>query len=239
MRCSPAATDGGASICTTRSTAPMSMPSSRLEVATTAGSWPDLSASSICLRSSRETLPWWARATTGGAPPALPAWAITSAGSRGRAPAVGSAPATASRGASSLMPGAEPLGAAPRVGEHDGRAVRLDQVEDPLLDGRPDRRRVRGRARLVGVGVRAPRRGGSCPRPAPATVTSMVLALRRLDDLDGVRAAEEPGGLVDRAHGRGQADPLGRLGRAARRAAPGTAPGGRRAWWRRPRAPRR
>ena len=46
----------------------MSMPSSRLEVATTAGSWPDLSASSMCLRSSRETLPWWARAITGGAP---------------------------------------------------------------------------------------------------------------------------------------------------------------------------
>ena len=45
-RCSPDATLGGASTCTTRSTAPMSMPSSRLDVATTAGSRPDLSSSS-------------------------------------------------------------------------------------------------------------------------------------------------------------------------------------------------
>ena len=36
MRCSPLATDGGASTWITRSTAPMSMPNSRLEVATTA-----------------------------------------------------------------------------------------------------------------------------------------------------------------------------------------------------------
>ena len=36
MRCSPLATDGGASICTTRSIAPMSMPSSSDEVATSA-----------------------------------------------------------------------------------------------------------------------------------------------------------------------------------------------------------
>jgi hypothetical protein len=61
-RCSPEATDGGDSTCTTRSTAPMSMPSSRLDVATTAGSRPDLSASSICDRCSRETEPWCARA---------------------------------------------------------------------------------------------------------------------------------------------------------------------------------
>ena len=81
-RCRPDATLGGASICTTRSTAPMSMPSSRLDVATTAGSCPDLSASSICLRSSRDTLPWWARATTGGAPVASPDWAMIAAGGR-------------------------------------------------------------------------------------------------------------------------------------------------------------
>jgi hypothetical protein len=56
-RCSPLATDGGASTCTTRSTAPMSMPSSRLDVATTAGSRPALSASSISARSCRDTEP--------------------------------------------------------------------------------------------------------------------------------------------------------------------------------------
>ena len=42
MRCSPAATLGGASIWTTRSIAPMSIPSSRLEVATSAGQPPGL-----------------------------------------------------------------------------------------------------------------------------------------------------------------------------------------------------
>ncbi len=47
VRCRPLATDGGDSTWMTRSTAPMSMPSSRLEVATTAGRWPAFSASSI------------------------------------------------------------------------------------------------------------------------------------------------------------------------------------------------
>ena len=79
-RCSPLATDGGASTWTTRSTAPMSMPSSRLEVATTAGSRPALSASSISARSSLDTEPWWARASSAGAPAAAPACAIISAG---------------------------------------------------------------------------------------------------------------------------------------------------------------
>ncbi len=57
VRCSPLATDGGDSTWMTRSTAPMSMPSSRLEVATTAGSLPAFSASSIWLRSCRDTEP--------------------------------------------------------------------------------------------------------------------------------------------------------------------------------------
>ena len=60
----------------------MSMPSSRLEVATTAGSRPALSASSISARSCRDTEPWWARATSAGAPAAAPAWAMISAGIR-------------------------------------------------------------------------------------------------------------------------------------------------------------
>ncbi len=68
-RCSPEATEGGASTWITRSTAPMSMPSSRLDVATTAGSRPDLRSSSICWRCSRLTDPWWARATTPGTVP--------------------------------------------------------------------------------------------------------------------------------------------------------------------------
>ena len=60
----------------------MSMPSSRLDVATTAGSRPDLSASSTIARCSRETEPWCAAATgwmPSGTPPPAPAWAMSAA----------------------------------------------------------------------------------------------------------------------------------------------------------------
>ena len=60
--------DGGHSIWTTRSTAPMSMPSSRLLVATTQGSRPRLRSSSISARCSLDTEPWWALAITCSAP---------------------------------------------------------------------------------------------------------------------------------------------------------------------------
>ncbi|GAB3872476.1 hypothetical protein GCM10027610_137970 [Dactylosporangium cerinum] len=104
-------------------------------------------------------------------------------------------------------PGAEPLGAAPRVGEHDGGAVALDQVEHALLHGGPD---------------------GGLPRCAVVVLRRVGLAegrhvldghldldldglgAGRLHDLDGRGPAEEPGGLVDRADGRGQPDPLRR-----------------------------
>ena len=72
IRCSPLATLGGASTCTTRSTAPMSMPSSSELVATTAGSRPDFSSSSTSARCDRETEPWWALARIGSAPAASP-----------------------------------------------------------------------------------------------------------------------------------------------------------------------
>ncbi|CAM5362739.1 hypothetical protein STANM309S_04601 [Streptomyces tanashiensis] len=64
----PEATEGGDSTWTTRSTAPMSMPSSKLEVATTAGSRPAFRSSSTWARCSFDTEPWWARARSGGAP---------------------------------------------------------------------------------------------------------------------------------------------------------------------------
>ena len=54
--------EGGASICTTRSTLPMSMPSSSELVATMQGSSPFFSRSSISARFSRATLPWCASA---------------------------------------------------------------------------------------------------------------------------------------------------------------------------------
>ena len=62
IRCRPAVTDLGDSTCSTRSIAPMSMPSSRLEVATRQGSSPAFSRSSTRRRSSRASEPWWARA---------------------------------------------------------------------------------------------------------------------------------------------------------------------------------
>ena len=61
-RCRPRVTDFGDSIWTTRSIAPMSIPSSRDEVATRQGSSPDFSSSSTSARSSWLSEPWWARA---------------------------------------------------------------------------------------------------------------------------------------------------------------------------------
>ncbi len=61
IRCRPLATDGGASICTTRSMAPMSMPSSREEVATSARNVPAFSRSSTSSRCSRASDPWCER----------------------------------------------------------------------------------------------------------------------------------------------------------------------------------
>ena len=63
-RWSPRATLVGLSTWITRSTAPMSMPSSRLDVATSAGSRPALSSSSMKRRCSRAMLPWWARTSS-------------------------------------------------------------------------------------------------------------------------------------------------------------------------------
>src|SRR5919201_1730999 len=66
MRWSPLATEVGDSTWTTRSMAPMSMPSSSELVATRPRSVPALRASSTFKRCSREIEPWWAR-TSGGA----------------------------------------------------------------------------------------------------------------------------------------------------------------------------
>ncbi len=60
MRWIPRPTEPGDSTCTTRSTAPMSMPSSSELVATMAFSVPRLRRSSISRRCSRAIDPWWA-----------------------------------------------------------------------------------------------------------------------------------------------------------------------------------
>ena len=63
-RCRPRATDFGLSTWITRSTAPMSMPSSSDEVATRHGISPAFSSSSTTRRCSRASEPWWARASS-------------------------------------------------------------------------------------------------------------------------------------------------------------------------------
>ena len=78
MRWRPRATDVGLSTWMTRSTAPMSMPSSRQLVATRAGRRPAFSSSSISRRCSRAMLPWWARTSSSPAS-SLRRWARRSA----------------------------------------------------------------------------------------------------------------------------------------------------------------
>ena len=253
-RCRPLATEGGASTCTTRSTAPMSMPSSRLEVATTAGSRPALSASSISARSCRDTEPWCARATSAGAP-AAPACAMISAAccrpTRWRAPPLGAA-----RRGQLVQPPAQPLGQPPRVREHDRGLVLLDQVEHPLLDVRPDRPRRRAPARRIPVRARTARRGIQLGHVLDRDDHGQLDALGagRLHHGHRPGAAEERGHLAHRPHRGRQPHPLcwpggrtpspdppggaGARSRAARPAVPATAPGARRACSRRPRAPR-
>ena len=74
----PRATEVGLSTWITRSTAPMSMPSSRLDVATRAGRRPAFSSSSISRRCSLAMLPWWARTSSSPAS-SLRRWASRSA----------------------------------------------------------------------------------------------------------------------------------------------------------------
>ena len=180
------------------------MPSSRDEVATTAGSRPALSASSISDRCSRDTEPWWARAisTVPSRPKALPhgadgrptpPWPGCSAGKRAALEVD-----ARTDGGDLVDAGGQPLGGTTGVAEHDRRAVRGDQVDDPLLDGRPHRLPLLA---VEGGHVLDRYDDGDLDR----------LAGRRLDDDDLSGAAEEPGDLVDRADGGGQPDPLGRL----------------------------
>ncbi len=105
--------------------------------------------------------------------------------------------------------GREPLGEPPAVGEDDGGGVLGDEVDDPLLDVRPD-----GGALLL------PRRragevaGGLAElghvRHGDDDLEVPLLRRRRLDDLDGTPAGEEARDLLDGSHGGGQADPLRR-----------------------------
>ena len=213
-RCRPRATDSGDSTWMTRSTAPMSMPSSSELVATRAGRRPSLSISSMSRRCSRASEPWWAR--------------------------------------DQVLAGQlvelerQPLREPAAVGEDDGAAMGPDQLQDARIDRRPDARPLlSGRRPGRPVPPRAgwPRRAGPCPRRARRPGAPAACA-PRIHDGHGPRrctarwspasrrvaAAQEGGHRGQRSLGGGQPDALGRSPRERRSAAPGRAPGGRRAW---------
>ncbi len=172
IRCRPRVTDFGDSTWITRSTAPMSMPSSSEEVATRQGSWPDFSISSTRVRSSWESEPWWARAIStcsSGSP--VSSW---------RALAASSWPPCSVAGSS---PSPSPLASSFRRLARRSEARRLltkmivevcswTSSQQLRVDRRPDRAHVGARldfARLRGpvlvrIGGRA--RDRPCPRPA-------------------------------------------------------------------------
>ncbi len=226
----------------------MSMPSSRLLVATTAGRRPDFSSSSMVARCSLLTEPWCARASTAGAPADCPDWAITWAGLCRRAAgrgggAVGADGVRAVGRLDPLLPdlvepGGQPLGEAAAVGEDERGGVLGDEVDDALLDVRPDARPLllpgRGAGEVAGGLAEL---GHVGDRDDDLEVP--LLGRRRLHDLDradrrrGSGPPPRPGGPWRTGRS------AGRDGRGGRRGARGSGRGGRRAWCRRGRAPRR
>ena len=231
------ATLGGDSTWTTRSTAPMSMPSSRLEVATTAGSRPDFSASSIWARSSLETDPWCARTISGTTPLAAPPAPSSPPGWHGRR-AVGEPvrPCTGVRRSDRLRVARRRRSQASSLSRAHSRSARRRELANTIVErwasirsssrsstcGQIDRRAgarpAAGRRQVAGG--RGARRARSCPRPARRPRLDHLLA----------RAAGPPSPGAGR---RGTAPPrspaarsptgrcAGRAGPAGRRAAPG------------------
>jgi hypothetical protein len=106
-----------------------------------------------------------------------------------------------------VEPGGEALGQATGVGEHDGRAVLLDQVGDVALHVGPDRGRLPGVA--VGVVTVVVRRGLRHVLDRDDDLQVPLLDRGRCDDLDRGRPAEEPSHLVERTDSGRQPDPLG------------------------------
>ena len=161
-------------------------------------------------RCSLLTEPWWARAMQLGC-------AVRGAALRHDLRPAGRPRARRSPRRSSgdlVEPGGQPLGEPARVGEHDRGAVLLDQVDDPLLDVRPDRA---SRLGCVACGVGPSRSsvtaGPSSVMSSTGTTTSRshCLRRRRRHDLDRVR----------RRRGSGRPPRSAARSRTARSAAPG------------------
>ena len=131
----------------------------------------------------------------------------------------------------------DPLGEAPAVGEDQRRAVLLDEVDELLVDVRPDRRagdRASGAARDL-------RRRAELGHVVDGHADLQVPLLLARGSDDGRRTGA--GGRTRRRSPAGSPSPTGRCAapaaRAAGRAARATARGGPRAWCRRWHAPRR
>ncbi len=156
------------------------MPSSRLEVATTAGS----------------------RLALGRGP-------ASAGGARAGAPSLGFGGSFSSLRRQFVQPAAQAFGQPSRVREHDRRLVLFDQVEHPLLDVRPDGT-TGGRVLAVlpaPAASRGVQLGHVLDRDDDLQFDA--LGAGRLHDRDRAGTAEEGGDLLGRAHRGGQADPLG------------------------------
>ena len=205
-RCRPAATEGGDSTCTTRSTAPMSMPSSSEDVATTAGRRPAFSSSSTSCA---------ARATPirGGRGRRPPHRRVGGPGLRhhlGRGAPLGQDPAPARSEASSLS---RAVRRSARRREFANTIVdRWDsnEVEHAFLDVRPDRgsalRPGGGAGEVVG---RFTEVGHVLDRNDDLQLERLLI--RRLHHRDRPAAGQEGRDLVHRADRRRQPDALCRM----------------------------
>ena len=189
MRCRPRATDFGDSTCRTRSTAPMSMPSSSDEVATRHGQLAGLEQ----LLDDRALL--------------AGERAVVGAGDLARRRVLGEV------GVGQLVEAQrQALGAAAVVDEDDRRAVLADEREELGVDRRPDRlaRRLPAGHRIERVerAGRLLRLDHRLDRHLDAQVERLAHA--RVDDRRlAARADHEAADLLERVLRRAQADALG------------------------------
>ena len=193
IRCSPRATDFGDSTWITRSTAPMSIPSSsergRDQARQLAG-----------LQHLLDDEPLLARER-----------AVVGAGDSG--------PRRRALDGQLVQPQRQPLGGAAVVDEHDRRAVRLDQLEQLGVDRRPDRpaRRLGRRRAGRGRACRRPASGSTIDSTGTRISRSSCLRTPVSTTRQRARRADqEAADLLERPLGRRQPDPLDLVARPPR-----------------------
>ena len=190
----------------------MSMPSSRLEVATTQRSRPDLRSSSIRSRWSLLTEPWCARASSGAAPELWLLPPMTWAGDR--EPSVGSAGVV--RAANASLSRAVRRSATPRELTNtmvDDRCSTWSRIASSTWGQMLPPRCSEGGSSCSSPGVTG-RAAGSCVRSSTGIDDGELESARRVgcDDAHRPGAAEEPSDLLVRAHRGAQPDAASRSG---------------------------